>query len=200
MSAGGRPLVICATVLAAACASAPIHYHTLIPLAANADIAPPIIHRNVDVESVHIPAQVDRFELVVRERSGEMALLDNELWVASLSDEIKTALSLELERQLGAPTLDSRGWPTAISVRLDVERFESAPARYAFIAAAWRVRAMEGTRAITLTCNTHAYEDVSRGYDELVRGHQRAVISIADQIAAAIRELATQSAAECPAA
>ena len=106
---------------------------------------------------------------------------------------------MEIERQLvsgNAESLERNASP--LSVRIDVERFESAPSRYAFIAASWQLRQNDAPRQVTLTCRTEALERVGKGYAELVRGHQRAVVVIADQIATAARQLATDRAAICP--
>lgn len=185
--------------LVAACASAPPHYHTLVPALAEAEGHLPAAVRIVDVESVRIPAQLDRFELVVRRSDGGIALSENELWIAPLAEELKSSLSIEIERQLAAANAKN-AWSNspALGVRIDVERFESAPSRYAFIEASWQLRETNARSPATLTCRTDALERVEKGYAALVRGHQRAVILIADQIAAAARQLDTGKAALCP--
>jgi len=85
-----------------------------------------------------------------------------------------------------------------LAVRIDVERFESAPSRYAFIEASWQLRETNARSQSTLTCRTDALERVEKGYAALVSGHQRAVILIADQIAATALRLDTGNAAMCP--
>jgi uncharacterized protein len=187
------------SALATACASVAPHYHTLLPALAGGESTAPASLRKVDVESVRIPTQVDRLELVVRRSDGGIALSENELWIAPLADELKGSLSVEIERQLASGNAESVARNTSpLSVRIHVERFESAPSRYAFIGASWQLRQNDAPRQMMLTCRTETLERVGKGYAELVRGHQRAVVVIADQIAAAARQLTTDKAVICP--
>ena len=203
MSAPGWTWIAPATLLIAACASAPVHYHTLVPAVvaehSPAPMSPYRTNVRVAIERVAVPAQVDRFELVVRRDDGEVALMENELWIAPLSEEVKNALSLEIPQELGSDeSFDlGRGVP-AVSIRVEVERFESSFGKYALIEAAWQLRAGRDTRNVMLSCKTYAYERVESGYESLVRGHQRAVALMAHQISASVRLLASGGSWMCP--
>jgi hypothetical protein len=85
-----------------------------------------------------------------------------------------------------------------MSVRVNVERFESSPNRYALIEASWRLEIKEAKKDVRVVCQTRAYEEVRGGYPEMVRGYQRAVVVIADQIATAAQKSANGVAAKCP--
>jgi uncharacterized lipoprotein YmbA len=187
-------------LLVAACTSTPVHYHTLVPAAADAGVAQPAAPYTVEVESVKIPAQVDRFELVVRRSGGEIMLLEDELWIAPLADELRNALTVELTRRLASADSVDTQRDAIIAVRFEVERFESALAHYVLIEAFWHLRVNNGSRPKALACRTRAYQRVSDGYTALVHGHQIAAASIADQIADAARRLIIDSAAVCPTA
>ena len=107
----------------AACTSAPVHYHTLVPDPVDSPAAQRPTSRRVEVATVKIPAQVDRPELVVRQRNGQIALLENELWIAPLSNELRSALTVELVRRLSvADAQDSRRGQGPITVHIDIER------------------------------------------------------------------------------
>jgi uncharacterized protein len=185
--------------LAAACTSTPVHYHTLVPAAADAEVAQAAAPYTVEVESVKIPAQVDRVELVVRRSGGGIMLLEDELWIAPLAEELRNAVIVELTRRLASVDTSDTLRDATIAVRFEVERFESAPTHYALIEAFWHLRITNGTRKEALACRTRAYQRVNDGYTALVHGHQAAVVSIADQIADAARRLFIDSAAGCPA-
>ena len=58
--------LVAVPVLMTACASSPLHYHTLVPAARGAVPKSSTRPYGVDVERVTVPAQVDRPELVVR--------------------------------------------------------------------------------------------------------------------------------------
>jgi uncharacterized lipoprotein YmbA len=152
----------------------------------------------LQVDPVRIPAQVDRLELVTRLPDGGIAIADGDKWIAPVADELQNALSVELRHRLaGADPADATG-SDSVSVRLNVERFESSPNRYALIEASWRLELKEAGKQMRVVCRTRAYEQVRGGYPEMVRGYQRAVAVIADQIAAVAQKSIGGAAAECP--
>ncbi|HUA26755.1 MAG TPA: PqiC family protein [Steroidobacteraceae bacterium] len=186
--------------MAAACTSAPIHYHTLTPAPVDAAGAIPPSADGVALVSVKIPAQVDRPELVVRQRNGEIALLENEEWIAPPAEELRTALSIELVRQL--TSADARGLrrdPPPIMVRVEIERFESAPGDYVLVTAFWHLRINAGPGQEVLACRTEVNERVANGIPALVRGYQLAIASIADTIASAALRSDAENGTGCPA-
>jgi uncharacterized lipoprotein YmbA len=182
-----------------ACTSAPLHFHTLIPAPPEMNGAPSPTRDTVEVESVRIPAQVDRLELVVRRNNGEMALAEGDLWIAPLADELRNAVSVQIDHQLrltGAAHADRK--PSSMSVRVNVERFESAPGRYALIEAMWQLQ-LKGTAPPQpeWTCRTYAYERAGAGVAGLVRAHQRAVASLAEEITLAAQRLVAGISSVC---
>ncbi len=184
-------------VIAAACTLAPIHYHTLAPAPVEPAATPPS-SSGVAVASVKIPAQVDRPELVVRERSGEIALLEDEQWIAPLADELRTAISIELIRRLSSADAHGLSDPPPITVRIEIERFESAPGDYVLVTAFWHLRVNAGARQEVLACRTQINERVPNGIPALVRGHQQAAARIADMIASAALRSGAEDGARCP--
>jgi uncharacterized lipoprotein YmbA len=182
----------------AACSSAPIHFHTLVPTATVAPTATAPFA--IDVLPVGVPAQVDQPQLVVRQGDGSVALLEGEQWIAPLADEIRATVAGELARTLGAQ--DLHGLPQGkdkrrvYRIKLDVRRFDSVPGQYALVEAAWSVGTAGSGPA--LECTTGERETVGAGYAALVRGHQQALVALADQVAAAVRQLADTGIARCP--
>ncbi|MGB3461073.1 MAG: ABC-type transport auxiliary lipoprotein family protein, partial [Rhodanobacter lindaniclasticus] len=80
-------LAVTAAALLAACASAPLHYYTLLPGSA-APVAESATAIPFEVLTVNVPAQVDRPQLVVRQGGQSVALLEGERWIAPLADEV----------------------------------------------------------------------------------------------------------------
>jgi uncharacterized protein len=191
--------LVAVAVLMTACASSTLHYHTLVPAAGGAVPKSSTRPSGVDVERVTVPAEVDRPELVVRRNDGEVALLDGELWIAPLADEVKGAVSTEIQGRLGAaePNLLNPALGT-ISIRIEVERFESAPARYSMIEVKWQLRVEKPTNAVMLSCRSEVFERVGSGYDAMVIGHRRAIALIADEMADSMQRLAADGATACP--
>ena len=194
-----------AALILAACASAPLHYYTLIaPAGESAGASPAANGSSLPFEllSVGIPAQVDQPQLVVREGGQAVALLNGERWIAPLGDEVRGALSADLERALHSQ--DVSGLPASdkpmLRIKLDLRRFDSQPGSYALIEGNWSVRVLHGgAEAGAVACSSRVSESVGPGYDALVQGHQRAIEQLAGQIAAAANALASDQAATCPA-
>jgi uncharacterized lipoprotein YmbA len=194
-----RAICMAMLLLIGGCTSTAAHYYTLVPESARkpppADIAP----FRLEVAPVRVPAQVDRLELVTRLPDGGVAIADGERWIAPLADELRNALSIELGERLGGG--DPGPGPVGsdlVSVRIQVERFESAPSRYALIEASWTLDVKAHPKDVLVTCRTRAYEPVRGGYPELVRAHQRTIVLIADEIATAAEGAAAGRSALCP--
>jgi uncharacterized protein len=184
--------------LLAACASAPTHFYTLLPPAQPQATAARPAEFAIEVEPVGVPAEVDQAAWLVRTGPGQVAVLDNERWAAPLGDELRAALADELTRQLGArDVFYAPGHPAVpvYRIALRVRRFESAPGQYTLIEADWSVSGRDGDHA--LVCSSRVSQPVEPGYAALALGHQRAVASIADAIAAAVRSAVAGNPA-CP--
>jgi uncharacterized lipoprotein YmbA len=188
----------------AACASAPLHYYTLVPPAnepANETAVPATAALPFELLPVGVPAQVDQPQLVVREDGQTVALLNGERWIAPLGDEVRGALSADLARELRSPDvsgLTGNGKPL-LRIKLDLRRFDSQPGSYALIEGGWSVRVLHGPHAGVLSCSSRISETVGPGYAALVQGHQRAIGQLAVQIADAARALGNGQVVACPA-
>lgn len=188
------------------CASAPMHYYTLVPPAgADADIAPPPASVGVaalpfELLPVSVPAQVDQPQLVVRQGGQGVVLLNDQRWIAPLGDEVRSALSVDLARTLGSQDVSGMTGSDKprLRIKLDLRRFDSQAGHYALIEGAWSVRTLHVQPGRVLACTSRIREKVGPGYDALVQGHQRAIAALAGQIAAVARSLAGGQAAACP--
>jgi hypothetical protein len=198
-----RCLPAAATALVlAACASAPVHYYTLIapaPAQAAVDRGAPPAAFQFELLPVGIPAQADQPQLVIRQGGQGVAPLGGERWIAPLAQEVRGALSADLAQALH--TQDVTGLPAGdkprLRIKVDLRRFDSALGDYALIDAAWSLRLLPGGTA--LACTSQVREPVGAGYDALVEGHQRALARLAAQIAQAAGPVAAGQAAACPA-
>lgn len=196
-----RPLLlVMAAALLAACASAPMHYYTLLP-SAPAEAPSPAASLAFELLPVSVPAQVDQPQLVVREGGQSVALLQSERWIAPLADEVRGALAIDLARAL--PGRDVGGMLSSstpvLQVRLDLRRFDSQPGSYALIDGVWSVHLLHGAKPASLACSSHIRESVGAGYGALVQGHQQALDELAGQIARVAQALAAGQSATCPA-
>lgn len=194
---GVRWLCIVIASLLASCTSTSPRFYTLVPLPERNSPGATATGFRLTVDPVRIPAQVDRLELVTRLPDGGIAIADGDRWIAPVADELQSALSVELLRRLGGADPNATK-PASVSVRLNVERFESSPNQYALIEASWQLELKESRKNFQVVCRTRAYEQLKGGYPEMVRGFQRAVALIADQIATVAQQSVGGEAAPCP--
>jgi len=182
----------------AGCASAPPErfYSLSNGMAPAASVPNPGYY--IEVQNVTVPQQVARSQLVVTSGEGRIDLLEQERWSSPPASEIGQALSLAISGELGAIDVFRTQPPekaTVYRISTNVQRFESAPGKYALLDAVWSVRLAGGTQV--LTCRSTAREEVGAGYDALVLGHRRAVAQVAADIAKAVRSQAAGKSA-CP--
>jgi uncharacterized protein len=190
----------CAVVasLLAGCASTAPHFYTLLPESESKASMQVAAGYRVEVDPVRVPAQVDRLELVTRLADGGIAIADGDRWIAPVADEVQSALSVELLHRLGGAGPAKATGSDSLSIRLDVERFESSPNRYSLIEASWHLELKQGGKEVRVVCRTQAYEEVRGSYPDMVRGYQRAVALIAHQIATVAQESVGGVVAKCP--
>jgi uncharacterized lipoprotein YmbA len=188
--------------LLAGCASTPPRFHSLLPGAAAETRAASAAATSIGWEllPVTIPAQVDRPQLVVRTADDTIVILEQERWIAPLAEEMHGALAERLAQRFGPahPTPGDRANskpPARISV--DVQRFDSAPGRYARLYAEWTVSM--GAASPLLVCRFESEQAVGAELAELPAGHRRAVAALADAIAATLTAIDAGQTARCPA-
>jgi uncharacterized protein len=203
-----RLAVVCLVGVGAGCTSAPVRYYTLTPtpdktLPASEAALP------VDVRVLHIPPQLDRAELLVRTGPSEVTVLDNEQWASPVKDEVKQALSLELQRRLGRLTV-LRPALTRLVLDIDVQQLEAELGQYVLLEASWSATLPDagarsagagarssGTGARVTTCSFQAEQKIHGGYAEIVEGYQREIRALADAIVAVLTSPASSSDAAC---
>lgn len=198
--AGRRRAAIGSAVLAllGACASLqPPRYHTLMPAPGTSAQAPaPAGSLAWEVLPVAIPVGVDQPQWVVRTVDGSLAVLEQERWVAPLSEEIRAAVVQRLTQAFGAPAVSAephQRW----RVRIDVQRFESAPAKEARLEATWTLTS-DAEAATALRCRGEFVQPLTAGgYLALAKGHQQAVTALADAIGSALKALNAGQTASC---
>jgi uncharacterized lipoprotein YmbA len=181
------------------CTSAPVRYYTLTPPpektlpASETTLA-------IDVRLVHTPPQLNRSELMIRTGPTEVTLLENERWASPVSDEIKDAVRLELQRRLGRMT-GLRPAFTKLTLDIDVQHLEAELGRYALLEVSWSATSSatgqrpNGARATT--CTFQADEKIHTGYAGMVEGYQREIASLADAIVAVLTSTASGIEASC---
>lgn len=183
-----------------ACVSVPVtHYHTLSPANPVTTNGKPVALK-FDLQTVSVPAAVDRQEIVLREGSGGLLLLENERWSAPLADEIRTALASSLTRRLGAQ--DVSGLPLAagteiLKIRVAIRRFDAIAGSTVTLSTDWSLDERVNGRSI-LTCSSLVKTDAGNSVPSIVQAHQQNIEILARRIEQGLRTRADGLPA-CPA-
>jgi uncharacterized lipoprotein YmbA len=183
-------MTLTAVMLMACASSPPVNYYTLLGPESQRDASPPSGLYMVDLLPVTVPAQADQPHIMMRIGDGAITPLYSDRWVAPLSDEIRSALSYWLTRDLGVPDVQAI-YPAAEApvwqIQVDVQRFDTVAGGPVLIDATWRIRPVNLMGA-TLLCRTVVRIPVNgAGVRDLVTGQQHAVQQLATTIAGGIR-------------
>lgn len=164
--------------LLVACRSDPVHYHTLSPLLASPTQTVQA-SGNLTMELLTVPPQVDRSQLVVRQGSNGLAILETDWWGASLADELQSALA----QQLNQVQFNGKA-----SLRVQVQRFDLVPGRYALLDIKWRLRSVQpGGEVQELHCQSVVQSPAGDTVQDMVRAQQGNLQKIAGMIGASGR-------------
>ena len=175
--------VLAALLMLGACRSDPISFHTLTP----AQPGPGRGGADIAIEGITVPPQVDRAQIVIREGNSGLAILETDWWGATLADELRGAL---------VDQLANSGNTGGVSVRIDVQRFDSIPGQYALIDAKWRLRPLGAADQSLLTCRSTLQTPSGPSIDQLVSAQQTNVKRLAE----VINRAAASNARACPSA
>jgi uncharacterized lipoprotein YmbA len=156
--------------------------------------AGPLASYAIVVGPVTVPASVDRPEVVVQVAPNRVAVDEFNRWAAPLDDSIARAVAGDLAALLGTPrvaTAPLADFDPAFRVTINVQRFDSIPGQEVLVEAVWAVRKAKG--GDTRSGRTVAREAVAgTSFDALAAAHSRALATVSDDIAAAIRAEAAE--------
>ena len=175
--------LIAALALLAACRSDPIQFHTLTPAQPNVNSRN---NADIRIESLSVPPQVDRPQIVVRQGNTGMAILETDWWGASLADELRSAL---------VDQMVNSNPQRKMSVRLDIQRFDSIPGQYGLIDVKWRLRELGQSENSMVTCRSSLQTPSGPTIDDLVAAQQNNI----KRLAALISQAANGTQRGCPA-
>ena len=181
----------CAVALAG-CAASNSQYYSLQAVSDSRPKAVNSIADAINVQSVSIPAQVDRPQLVLTGRAdGSVSVMNDSLWVAPLADEIRLAVGSRLGQQLGVPDVSGTGAPDDLplwGVKLNIQRFEAMYGKYVQIQSSWRLSRRPEKKGLGLpvVCRANVQVPAVGGVDATVRAYQHALVLVSDVIAAQV--------------
>lgn len=175
--------LLTALMLLAACRSEPIQFHTLTPTQLSATARGN--GGEIQIEGLSVPPQVDRPQIVIRQGNSGLAILETQWWAASLVDELRSAL---------VDQLANSNPQRKVSVRVDVQRFDSIPGQYALMDVKWRLRGAGDADSALVSCHSRLQTPSGPSIDDLVIAQQNNV----RQLAALINRAANGTQKGCP--
>ncbi|OZI48004.1 PqiC family protein [Bordetella genomosp. 5] len=178
-------------VTLAACGSSPTpRYYTLLAPQQAAPASTGNASYMIEVLPVTVPSQVDQPQIMLRTGAGTVAPLYSDRWTGALPDELRSALSDGLTRELGVldvqvvrPAAGAPVW----RVQTDVQRFDMNDGGPAVLDATWRARPLNA-QGRGLVCRTVVSVPVEgAAVTGLVTAQQQAAQLLARTIASAVR-------------
>lgn len=168
------------------CSSSPVRFHTLMqPPEASERVQNPVA---IDVESVRVPAPVDRNELVVRQGDTDLLVLSSDWWGASLAQEIRSALVARFA-VAGQET-------SPLVARIEITRFDVVAGKGAWLDARYDLSATGASPTNSLTCSARLYSAADSSVEALVQAQQHNLETLAEQMLTAGNSLADSK--RCP--
>ncbi|MFS7244371.1 membrane integrity-associated transporter subunit PqiC [Rahnella inusitata] len=183
--------IACALLMLSGCASStPPHYYTLV----DGDRVPPAVVAApfaIRMHPVTLPEQLNQPELVMRKGDGELFVSDNALWASPLPEEMRSALTGQLERSLYTVEVSGLTPPQdkpVVGISVAVQQFDAWPGNRASIAVTWRLSFDAGSaEEQLLTCRTQHQKTSQGGYSGLVATQQALIRDVATDIANSIK-------------
>jgi uncharacterized lipoprotein YmbA len=175
----------------AGCGSSPaVRYYTLNAVEAPAATAGPAkAALTVTVGPVSVPEVVDRAQIVLRVDANRVELSEFDRWAEALKLAIPRVVAASLAQQIAEARVfvfSPSAPPADFRVLIDVERFESEPAKAVTVEASWSI--LPRAKGEPKSGRSVVREPVATaGYDALVAAHSRALARISADIAGAIR-------------
>jgi uncharacterized protein len=183
--------VLLMLVASGGCSTSPkSSFYTLsaaAPLESGRAATPPVY---IAVDAVTIPELVDRPQFVLRTGATQVKIDEFARWADPLGAQISRVLAADLAQAVPGALVS--GYPQRLDsaqtyhVWVDVQSFESTPGEMASVVVLWSVRPPK--LGAVVTGRTIAHEPArAPGYDALVDAHSRALATVSNDIAGAIR-------------
>jgi len=184
-----RIAIIVLAALAGGCASTPEpHFYTL---SAQTDSIAYVAGPSIAVGAVTVPDSVDRPQLVVTVNANEVSILEQHRWAQPLESELGRVLAENLTRETGNPRIATYPQNASLNaeyrVLVDFQHFAGRPEGEVVLDALWSVRTADG--GVLRSGRTRAKEATGEGYDAMVVAYSRALQTISDAIAPALKGL-----------
>lgn len=143
---------------------------------------------------VAIPAENDRPQIVTREAGNAISFSDYNRWASPLRSSIASVIAQNIRSLLDSEqvtpfTRENIFQPTHRLV-ININRYDSRPAREFLIDATWSIKAIKGNKLLLIKSTTVREPLKSAKYEELVAAQSKALAALSTIMAEAVLELA----------
>lgn len=149
----------------------------------------------IEVAPVRVPERLNRAQFVVSDGdAGQIRVLDQSRWSAPLPDELRDALSQQLQANLGAVDTYQQGLSEVepvFRITTEVVRLDAGLGQRANASLAWTVRRLPDGRVVS--GRTDADLPAPGEADGVVSAYRQIVATTASDIAATVQSLRAQS-------
>ena len=163
------------------CASPAIRYHTLTGPGAADHPAVPSLLAPLEILPVGVPVSLDRSQIIVREGTDRVYILNDDQWLSPLSDEIREPLETRLQAPVSVNP--AKAALPAQRLWLQVRRFDARPGQNVSLEADWQLLTREGADRERLSCHSSLTLPVQGGIEPLFPAWQQLISQLARQIA-----------------
>ena len=150
---------------------------------------PKVAQVTIVIDPVTVPELIDRSQIVTKVDANRVSIDEFARWAEPLKSQISRVLAADLEQFIpGAivSTYPQRVDDNAYRVSVDVQGFDASASGAVTLAVIWSVRPPNRGERISGRSVVHEAAD-GPGYDALVKAHSRALVSVASDIAVAMR-------------
>lgn len=192
-----KHLIILAWFGLSACSSRPLQFYLLnAETGLSAATTEPALPQAtvLGLGPIHLPAYLDRPQLVMAISAHEYRLSEQQRWAERLDENIARALTSSLSRQLGIEHIVRYPWaarqPIDYQISVDILELHQTVAGQSHLAAQWQLKkAGQATIGKRFECNEAAADDA----EAIVAAQSRCLTRFSVEIAAAVRQLSGAS-------
>ena len=151
--------------------------------------SPKVAQVAIAIDPVTVPELIDRSQIVTKVDANRVSIDEFARWAEPLKSQIPRVLAADLEQFIPGAIVSSypqRVDDNAYRVSVDVQSFDTSMSGAVTLAVIWSVRPPNRGERVSGRSVVHESAD-GPGYDALVKAHSRALASVADDIAVAMR-------------
>ena len=147
----------------------------------------------IAVETVRVPAYLDRNQIVTTEDGTQYYLADFNHWAEPLSDSLTRTVAENLSRMLAGESADvfpsARAIPFDYSVNVEVLRLDGRMNDHVTLDARWAIFGPDERDLLHVSKSQYRETVGGNTYKELVTAYSRAVENLCRDVAASLKEV-----------